>query len=128
MRCLRASEERCRLISRVNSDYVFSSEVSPEGALRLDWVAGAFEPMTGYTIDDYVAAGGWRAHLDPADAARDAEDLAVLRRDQPLVTTAGVVGHIEKEAVSGNGEMVEASAGQGSTFCFPLGTAPGGAE
>lgn len=60
----RASEEKYRLISTVSSDYVFSTRVDADGNLWLDWVTGAFEPMTGYaSIEEYRASGGWMAHL-----------------------------------------------------------------
>lgn len=68
---LRASEERYRLISSVTSDYMFSTVVLPNNELVLDWVAGAFEDITGYTVEEYKAAGGWRATIFPEDRARD---------------------------------------------------------
>ena len=38
-----ASEEKYRLISKVSSDYTFSTELDLEGHMHLNWVAGAFE-------------------------------------------------------------------------------------
>ena len=57
-----------------------------QGALRLNWVAGAFETITGYTFDEYVAHGGWVATLHPDDVAQDARDMATLQANQPVVT------------------------------------------
>src|SRR5258708_30329421 len=54
---LRENEERYRLISEDVSDYVFSTRVEDDGALRLNWVAGAFEAITGYTFEEYSAQG-----------------------------------------------------------------------
>ncbi|MFI5184790.1 MAG: ATP-binding protein, partial [Vicinamibacteria bacterium] len=82
----RASEERYRLISRVSSDYTFSTEVDAAGAMKLNWVAGAFEAMTGYGYDEYVAAGAWRAHLHPDDVEKDAQDLRALHSRQDVVS------------------------------------------
>lgn len=81
---LAASEERYRLISTVSSDYVFSSRVNEDGSLYLDWVAGAFEKITGYTHEEYVARGGWRTSLHPGDIQADQEDMKKLSNNQPV--------------------------------------------
>ena len=83
---LLASEKRYQLISSVAFDYVFSSRVQPDGQVRLEWVAGAFERMTGYTLEEFVARGGWRATLHPDDRAVDERDIAQLRAGQRIVT------------------------------------------
>ena len=79
-----AHEERYRLISSVATDYVFSSALGPDGALVLNWVAGAFEKITGYAFDEYVARGGWRAAVHPDDLAQDDRDLETLRANRDL--------------------------------------------
>ena len=81
----RASEARYRLISQVSSNYTFSTELDLQGNMRLNWVAGAFEKITGYTFDDYVAEGGWLAHLYPEDAEKDARALEILKTNQRVV-------------------------------------------
>jgi PAS domain S-box-containing protein len=68
----------------VATDYVFSSALAPDGQLALNWVAGAFEKITGYTFDEYVARGGWQAMVHPDDRAQDARDLETLRANRPL--------------------------------------------
>ncbi len=83
---LRHSEERYRLISTVASDYMFSTRLDAEGKLNLDWVAGAFEAITGYTFEEYVARGGWRAAVHPDDLAVDDCDMEKLRANQPVVS------------------------------------------
>ena len=82
----RSSEERYRLISEVSSDYTFSTELDPQGGMRLNWVAGAFERMTGYTLEGYIAAGGWLAQLFPEDAESDYAALKKLARNQPAIS------------------------------------------
>jgi PAS domain S-box-containing protein len=83
---LRESEERYRLISEVISDYTFSTRLGPQGELTLEWVTGAFERITGYTFEEYVARGGWLAALHPDDAEQDARDMEALRANRPVVT------------------------------------------
>jgi PAS domain S-box-containing protein len=82
----RASEERYRLISSVTSDYTFSTELDSDGNSHLNWVAGAFEEITGYTYEEYVKTGGWRAHLHPGDLARDDDDMQTLHHNQKVIT------------------------------------------
>lgn len=79
------SEEKYRLISRVTSDYLFSTRLDEQGNMRLDWVAGAFESMTGYTFEEYLANGGWLAHLHPDDLETDNRALAKLKANQQTI-------------------------------------------
>jgi PAS domain S-box-containing protein len=79
------SEEKYRLISRVTSDYLFSTRLDEEGNMRLDWVAGAFESMTGYTFEEYLANGGWLAHLHPDDVWIDDQALVKLKANQQTI-------------------------------------------
>ncbi|HSD65535.1 MAG TPA: ATP-binding protein [Vicinamibacteria bacterium] len=85
-RALAESEERYRLISEVISDYTFSTKLDGEGRLFLNWVAGAFEKITGYTYDEYVARGGWLAALHPEDLEQDALDMCTLRSNRAVVS------------------------------------------
>ena len=79
-------EEKYRLISEVMSDYTFSTKLNAEGRLFLNWVAGAFEAITGYTYEEYVARGGWLAALHPDDLEQDARDMETLRQNRDVVT------------------------------------------
>ena len=83
---LRLSEERYRLVSSVISDYTFSSALDEHGQLKLNWITGAFEAITGYTMDEFVERGGWPANVHPADQARDALDLATLHENRRVVS------------------------------------------
>lgn len=78
------SEEKYRLISQVSTDYVFATEVHKDGSSELSWVAGAFEKMTGYTYEEYVAKGGWLAHVHPDDLEKDAQDMEILHKNQDI--------------------------------------------
>jgi PAS domain S-box-containing protein len=95
---LRASEERYRLISNVTSDYMFSTIVMPDSSLDLNWVAGAFERITGYTLEEYKIIGGWRATLHTDDVNIDKSDFAGLRANQKVVS--------EVRTIRKNGEIL----------------------
>lgn len=88
----RVSEEKYRLISQVTSDYTFSTELDSNGKMSLNWVAGAFERMTGYTAEEYIASGAWQGHLHPDDAEKDAQDMAGLQKNQPVITEVRTYG------------------------------------
>lgn len=79
---LKESEERYRLISSVATDYTFSTKVMPDGTLNLNWVAGAFESISGYSLEEFKARGGWRATIHPEDLHIDDNDLARLQNNQ----------------------------------------------
>ncbi|MCC6499450.1 MAG: PAS domain S-box protein [Anaerolineales bacterium] len=80
------SEERYRLISSVISDYVFSSVQSDKGAVTLDWVAGAFEQITGYAAEELSAPDSWRSIVHPDDQAQDLRDMDVLLHNQRVIS------------------------------------------
>lgn len=82
---LRVSEERYRQISSVASDYTFSTQLDADGLQRIHWVSGAFEAMTGYTLEEYRASGGWMAHLYPEDLEKDWQAFERLNHNQPVV-------------------------------------------
>ncbi len=42
------SEEKHRIISELISDYVYSVKIDKNGQIKLDWIIGAFEKITGY--------------------------------------------------------------------------------
>lgn len=83
---LRENEMRYQLISNAASDYMFSTRVGSNGKLDLDWTGGAFEGITGYTMTEYIARGGWRAALHPDDLEQDDRDLQALRENKKVVT------------------------------------------
>lgn len=80
----RQSEERYRIISDVASDYIFESHFDEQGNLLNTWIAGAFESISGYTIEEFHARGGWRATLHPDDLPQDDRDMDTLRANQKV--------------------------------------------
>lgn len=97
-RKLAESEEMYRLISSVVSDYLFSTRVTDDGTLDLNWVAGAFEKITGYTMAEYKQMGGWKAALYPGDFETDNHDMQMLNLNQKVIT--------ELRTIRKNGEVV----------------------
>ena len=81
---LRENEERYRAISNLTSDYLFSTQADENGVHHLVWIAGSFEKITGYTIDEYLKIGGWRATLHPDELELDNLDLEKLRRNEKV--------------------------------------------
>jgi PAS domain S-box-containing protein len=94
----RLSEEKYKLISEVSSDYTFESVVDDQGTAKVFWVAGAFEKMTGYKLEEYLEAGGWFAHIHPDDLEKDAEDMQKLGRNEDVVNS-------EIRTIAKNGEI-----------------------
>lgn len=80
------SEERYRLVSSVISDYTFSNIQNEKGEIVLNWVAGAFEQISGYTFEEFNARGGWVSTVHPDDLEQDARDMEMLRRNQQVVS------------------------------------------
>lgn len=65
---LRLSEGRHRLISGLISDYVYSGVAFSNGSSRTEWISGAFEKITGYTVDEITSQpNGFGALLLPED-------------------------------------------------------------
>lgn len=94
----RLSEEKYRLISNVGFNYTFESDVDEDGRVKLIWVGGAFEKMTGYTPEEYMARGGWYAHIHPDDLEKDAEDMRKLLNNQSVANS-------EIRAIAKNGQI-----------------------
>ena len=83
---LRLSEERYRLVSSVISDYTFSNVQNEMGEIVLNWVAGAFEQISGYTVEEFNARGGWVSTVHPDDLDQDAHDMELLRHNQQVIS------------------------------------------
>lgn len=82
---LEENENKLKIISNLISDYLFSTEIDKEGKPKLNWVTGAFEEITGYTLDEFLKIGGWQATLHPDDVEKDKENLNKLLNNQDIV-------------------------------------------
>lgn len=78
------SEKKYMLLSNISTDYVFETSVDENGAAKIFWVGGAFEKMTGYTLEEYLATGSWSAHIYPKDIEKDNRDMEALSRNQDI--------------------------------------------
>jgi len=56
-----------QLVSEVASDYRFSAKVDESGKVTQNLPTGAIEKITGYSAEEFLKTGGWRAHLHPDD-------------------------------------------------------------
>ncbi len=76
---LRASEYRHRAIAAITTDYIYACRIDPGGAVMLESASDGFPRVTGYTVEEIQAKGGWPALVHP-------DDLPTMRRltDQSL--------------------------------------------
>lgn len=81
---IKEREEKYRLISSISTDYTFSTKINPDGSYYLDWIAGALESISGYTLEEYEARGGWRSIIHPDDRTIDTRDFARLCKNQNI--------------------------------------------
>ena len=72
-------ERRFDALAQLTSDSVYQLRVEADCRLALDWTAGAFERLIGYSRPEIEALGGWSALVDPSDAR------IVQRRAQKLL-------------------------------------------
>jgi PAS domain S-box-containing protein len=64
---LRESEERHRIISELTSDYNYTVRINADGTSSLELVTEGFTRITGYTLEEVNARGGWAILIHPED-------------------------------------------------------------
>ncbi|MFO0966616.1 MAG: PAS domain S-box protein [Gemmataceae bacterium] len=74
----RVGAELNRAISDLTSMYVYAATLHADGAVAMEWVAGAFERITSYTLEE-INARGWPAVVHPEDLPRAAEFIPALK-------------------------------------------------
>jgi PAS domain S-box-containing protein len=57
---LRDSEERYRRASSIISDVVYSCKADEEGNFSIDWMTGAADEISGYSIEEMMSQKCWR--------------------------------------------------------------------
>ena len=95
---LRRSEAVFRAVSELTSDYAYSMKVEPDGSLTPEWLTGAYERVTGYTVEESHEHGGWQALVHPDDVPAMAEQLAESMQ-------SGGSGEAEFRIIAKSGEI-----------------------
>ncbi len=94
---LRQSEELHRAIAELTSDYAYVCRVEADGTARLVSATGGFTRVTGYTLAETEARGGWTSFMHPEDLpgilAKTADLLAGRQAIQEarIITKGGAV-------------------------------------
>jgi two-component system, cell cycle sensor histidine kinase and response regulator CckA len=95
---LRESEARFRHISSTISDISYSCSTRPDGSYAIDWLAGAVERITGYSVEEIQAQGCWKFLVIEADQPRFGKHITGL--------AAGFSGACELRLRHKNGGIV----------------------
>ncbi len=93
------SEQKYRTISEMTSDYTFVAALLPDGTLRREWMAGAFEKITGYSREDLSGMLSEFSVVHPEDRATLMKILLRLETQEP-------VGSLEFRMISKSGDPV----------------------
>ena len=83
---LRLREKRYCMVSHAMSDYIFSNVMNEKGEIVIDWTVGALEQISGYSMEEFNARGGWVSTVHPDDLEQDARDMEMLRNNQKVVS------------------------------------------
>lgn len=75
---LRESEERFRHISTAMSDIAFSFVAGADGRFVIDWMMGAVEQITGYTIEEIKEKKCWGFMVDERDRRLFEEHVTIV--------------------------------------------------
>jgi PAS domain S-box-containing protein len=67
VQALQESEDRYRIVSELTSDFAYAMRIAPDGKATVEWLAGAFSRITGYTMEELGPVDAWRRILHPDD-------------------------------------------------------------
>ncbi len=81
-KALRESEERHRIITELTSDYNYAVRIDPDGTSQLELITEGFTRMTGYTLEELNARGGYRILIHPDDLAIADQGIAIVLTGQ----------------------------------------------
>src|SRR5438270_13165858 len=59
LEALRRSEECHRAICELTSDYAYIARLEAGGRAVIEWASDGFRKVTGYTVEEAEAQGGW---------------------------------------------------------------------
>jgi len=98
---LRNNEKLHRTLAELTSDYGSICRLHPDGELDVDFVTTGFEKVTGYSLAELKAAGGWKV-LIPDDAFDTVQqsianllEQGVDRSETSIRTRDGQIRHVE---------------------------------
>jgi len=66
---LQRSQLRFKEVSEIISDFAYSCIEKPGGSFSLDWMSGAIEEITGYSMQEIMDRGCWKFLVHEADLA-----------------------------------------------------------
>lgn len=84
-------ETHYRMVSELVSDYAYALTVGPNGAAHIEWATNAFERITGFTVEDIIARGGWMTLIHPDDQALIEQSYQKLLNNQPDVCESRIM-------------------------------------
>ena len=67
---LRLSEQRYQLLTSITSDYVYSCSRRGSEPFLMNWMAGAVETITGYSMEEIFRMGCWLNIVHPEERER----------------------------------------------------------
>jgi PAS domain S-box-containing protein len=82
---LRESEERHRSISELTTDFTYVARIEPDGNLELESVGDGFTQVTGYTLDELKARGGWAAVVPVEDLPLALRAVEQMRAGETVI-------------------------------------------
>jgi PAS domain S-box-containing protein len=84
---LKESEERHRIITELTADYNYALQIEPDGSSSLELVTEGFTRVTGYTLFEVNARGGWTILIHP-------DDMETVLRDHQRVLSGEVTSSV----------------------------------
>jgi PAS domain S-box-containing protein len=91
---LRESEERHRTISELTSDYGYALRIDADGSTVLEVATEGLTRVTGFTLEELNARGGWSILIHPEDTA---EALCGLQRVLSGQVNASILRIVTKQ-------------------------------
>lgn len=85
------SETCYQAISELTSSYAYLTRLESDGRLVLEWVAGNFVQITGYTLEEIKELGGPIRLIHPADRSIGAKRTERLLSGQPNVSEFRII-------------------------------------
>ncbi len=79
----RTERERYKAAGELTSDFAYAYRVRSDGEVVIEWMSGAFDHITGYTLEELNGPDNWDRLIHPEDQAAFQERSASLRAGIP---------------------------------------------